>query len=112
MVVTCLFLWTSIFFSITMFIVLNNIWRNENKRRKKTTIQKKNDWQIKVNKVCKYGYTTSEAMEYIFAPGSHSELSDLESDSDNDSDFTVEKNVVDAKSESESDTTDTEKKKN
>ena len=95
-----------------MFIVLNNIWRNENKRRKKTTIQKKNDWQIKVNKVRKYGYTTSEAMEYIFAPGSDSELSDLESDSDNDSDFTVEKNVVDAKSESESDTTDTEKKKN
>ena len=51
-------------------------------------------------------------MEYIFAPGSDSELSDLESDSDNDSDFTVEKNVVDAKSESELDTTDTEKKKN
>ena len=60
-----------------------------------------------VHKVRKCRYTASEAMEYILAPGSDSELSDLESDSDDDNDFTVEKNV-DAESESESDTTDTE----
>ena len=61
-----------------------------------------------VNKVRKCRYTTSEAMEYILAPGHDSELSDLQSDSDDDNDFTVEKNVVDAESESESDTTNTE----
>ena len=61
-----------------------------------------------VNKVRKCRYTTSEAMEYILAPGHDSELSDLQSDSDDDNDFTVEKNVVDGESESEPDTTDTE----
>ena len=35
-----------------------------------------------VNKVRKCGYTASKAMEYIFAQGSDSELSDIESDSD------------------------------
>ena len=50
-----------------------------------------------VNKARKCWYTTSEAMEHI-----------LESDSDDDNDFTVEKNVVDAKSEIKSDTADTE----
>ena len=60
------------------------------------------------NKVRKCRYTTSEAMGYILALGSNWELSDLESDSDDDNDFTVEKNVVDTESESESDTTDTE----
>ena len=51
------------------------------------------------NKVRKCWHTTSEAIEYILAPGSDSELSDLESDSDDDSDFTFEKNVVDAERE-------------
>ena len=53
-------------------------------------------------------YKTSEAMEYILAPGSDSELSALESDSNDGNDFTVEKNVVDGESESEPDTTETE----
>ena len=44
-----------------------------------------------VNKVSKCWYATSEALEYIIAPGSDSELSDLEKDSDDDNDFTVEK---------------------
>ena len=35
-----------------------------------------------VNKVRQCGYTASKAMEYIFAQGSDSELSDIESDSD------------------------------
>ena len=61
-----------------------------------------------VNKVRKCRYTTSEAIEYILSPGSDSELSDLEIDSDDDNDFTVEKNVVDTESESQPDTTDTE----
>ena len=61
-----------------------------------------------VNKVRKCRYTTSEAIEYILSPGSDSELSDLEIDSDDDNDFTVEKNVVDTESESEPGTTDTE----
>ena len=61
-----------------------------------------------VNKVRKCQYTTFEAIDYILTPGSDSELSDLESDSDDDNDFTVEKNFVDAESESESGTTNTE----
>ena len=44
-----------------------------------------------VNKVRRCRYTTSETVEYILAPGSDSELSDIESNSDNDNDFTVEK---------------------
>ena len=47
-----------------------------------------------VNKVRKCRYTTSEAMEYILAPGHDSELSDLQSDSDDDNDFTVEKMLL------------------
>ena len=53
-------------------------------------------------------YKTSEAMKYILTPGCDSELSALESDSNDGNDFTVEKNVVDGESESEPDTTDTE----
>ena len=66
-----------------------------------------------VNKVRKCWHTTSEAIEYILAPGSDSELSDLESDSDDDSDFTFEKMLLmprerDRERESNSESTDTE----